>query len=118
MSIIKKEQEGNEMEQPKDAQCRKAYIMGYRDGVRDAQSGKDLANIDSDLLKLPVEAMEITSRACNCLLWANCYTIGEVLRLDTDDIRRIRNMGPTTAKQIALWLTSHGFYCSAWSEYL
>ena len=106
------------MEQPKDAQYCKAYIMGYRDGVRDAQSGKDLANIDSDLLKLPVEAMEITSRACNCLLWANCYTIGEVLRLDTDDIRRIRNMGPTTAKQIALWLTSHGFYCSAWSEYL
>ena len=118
MSIIKKEQEGNEMEQPKVAQCRKAYIVGYRDGVRDAQNGMDLTNIDSDLLKLPVEAMEITTRARNCLLWTKCYTIGDVLRLDADDIRKIRNMGSKTAAQIAHWLIAHGFYCSAWSEYL
>lgn len=106
------------MEQPKDAQYCKAYIMGYRDGVRDAQSGKNLANIDSDLLKLPVEAMEITTRARNCLLWTKCYTVGDVLHLDADDIRKIRNMGPKTATQIAHWLTAHGFYCSAWTEYL
>ena len=106
------------MELPKDPQYCKAYIMGYRDGVRDAKSGKDLTSIDSDLTKLPVEAMEITTRARNCLLWTKCYTVGDVLCLDTDDIRKICNMGPKTATQIAHWLTAHGLYCSAWSEYL
>ena len=106
------------MELPKDPQYCKAYIMGYRDGVRDAKSGKDLTNIDSDLTKLPVETMEITTRARNCLLMAKCYTIGDILLLDSDNIRRIRNMGPKSAKYIANWLASHGFCYSAWSEYL
>ena len=106
------------MEKPKDPQFYHAYILGYRDGVRDALSGKDVHNIHSDIRKLPIEAMEISTRACNCLVRAKYHSVEDILNLDACAIRIIRNLGPKSAKQIAQWLADHGFYYSAWSEYL
>ena len=74
------------MGQPRDIQYCKAYIQGYRDGVRDVQSGKDLTNVHSDLTQLPIEAMALSTRAYNCLTRANCHSIGNVLSLDSGRI--------------------------------
>ena len=106
------------MEKPKDSQYYKAYIQGYRDGVNDAHNGKDLENIDSDLAKLPVEAMEITTRACNCLTRAGYKSVSDILELDDFALITMRNLGPKTGSEIAHWLDNNGFRCTVWSKYL
>ena len=94
------------------------YLAGYRDGVRDGISGKATVNIGNDLKELPVWAMSLSARACNCLTRAGCKSVADVLSLSDHTIATMRNLGVKTAAEIADWLEAHGAGYSAWSKYL
>jgi len=93
-------------------------IAGYSDGVRDANSGKPVDWMTSDLARLPIKAMALSSRATNCLMNYGCTRVEDVIQLSRDRIVRMRNLGPKTASEIAQWLIENGIVCTAWSEYI
>lgn len=96
----------------------RGYLAGYRDGVRDSVSGNVLQWQENDMGQLPVQAMGLSSRACNCLIYSGCVHIKDVVALSDDTIVRMRNMGPKTAAEIAEWMIEHGILSTAWSGYL
>ena len=106
------------MENYKESPYIKAYIAGYRDGVADAYSGKVKTPNSNDPHAIPVPVMGLSTRACNCLLYSGCKTVADVLALEDDAIRRMRNLGPKTAAEIAQWLVDHYYFSSAWVQYL
>ena len=101
-----------------ESQYRKGYVAGYRDGVRDAVQGKIQENAEKDLLSLPVEVMQISTRARNCLKNVDCETIADVVALDADRILAIRRLGPKSAAEVARWLDGEGIGFNAWYQYL
>ena len=101
-----------------DSLYQKGYIEGYWDGVKDTLSGRVTDWQGSDLAKLPIRSMALSSRACNCLLQCGCTHVGDVIALSSDVILRMRNLGPKTASEIAGWLVEHDILGSAWSEYV
>lgn len=106
------------MEKSNESQCFKAYIAGYRDGVADAYSGKAKNGISNDPARIPVPVMGLSTRACNCLVMAGCQTVADILALDDDAVRRMRNLGPKTAAEIAQWLVEHYYFSTVWVQYL
>ena len=102
----------------KDSPYYSAYIAGYRDGVADAYSGNVKSHGSTDPGKIPVAALGLSTRACNCLLRANCQTVADVLALEEHTVRIMRNLGPKTAAEIAQWLAEHHYLSSIWAQYL
>ena len=96
----------------------RGYLAGYWDGVRDSVSGTVMQWHENDIGQLPVQAMGLSSRACNCLIYSGCVYIKDAVALSDDTIMRMRNMGPKTAAEIAGWMIEHGIFSSAWSGYL
>ncbi|GMO43163.1 MAG: DNA-directed RNA polymerase subunit alpha [Termitinemataceae bacterium] len=52
------------------------------------------------LLNTPVEELELTVRASNCLKQANIKTIGELVRRTEDDLNKTRNFGKKSLQEI------------------
>lgn len=96
----------------------KGYMAGYQAGVKDTVSGKIADWQSSDIVKLPIRAMGLSTCACNCLNNHGCTYVEDVIGLDSDSIMTMRNLGAKTASEIAGWLTEHGIYFSSWNEYL
>ena len=97
---------------------KKGYVAGYWAGVQDALSGTVTDWRSSDIRKLPIQAMGISARACNCLLFSGYKHVEDLLSLSGYDIARMRNVGRKTASEIAKWLTEQGILDTAWSEFL
>lgn len=95
----------------------RGYLAGYWDGVKDSISGSVTQWQENDIGKLPIQAMGLSSRACNCLVYSGCTYVKDVIALSDDAIIRMRNMGPKTAAEIAGWMIEHGILSSAWSGY-
>ena len=106
------------MEKPREYLYNKDYLAGYRDGIRDAVSGKSTKMMQNDILDLPIKVMALSTRARNCLSHAGCTYIADVIALSEDTIMAMRNLGSKTASEIALWLNANGIYNSAWSDFL
>lgn len=110
------------MEKPRDAIYYKGYTRGYLDGYRagvnDIQKGKYRNLMEDDIAQLPIEAMEITSRAYHCLIGLGCQYVSDLLSLDEKELQRARGLGAKTAAEIARWLDDHGFPHTPWSRYL
>ena len=96
----------------------KGYIAGYKDGIQDGIRGKSITEIDNDICKLPIKAMNLSTRAYNCLIRAGCVYISDVVSISDRTIETIRNLGTKTASEIASCLHGHGITYSAWSKYL
>lgn len=106
------------MKIPKGSNYSKEYIAGYRDGAKDAVSGKLTDGAVLEIAYLPIKAMEVSTRAKNCLFYSGFTNVGELLALNSEEIMRIRNLGQKTASEIAKWLIESGILNSAWSEYV
>ena len=95
----------------------KGYLAGYWDGVRDSAVGCIAQWQENDIARLPVQAMGLSTRACNCLVHSGLTYVKDVVALNEDEIMRIRNLGPKTAPEIADWMVGHGILNSAWLKY-
>lgn len=96
----------------------KAYIAGYRDGIKDATNGSNRNMIHDNLGNLPIRAMGLSTRAYHCLSYAGCKYIKDVAALSEYTIATMRRLGSKTAAEIARWLDSNGICYTAWSAYL
>lgn len=106
------------MEESKGSELYKAYITGYQDGVADAYNGTVLKHSANHLMHMPIAAMELTTRARNCLLRAGCKSVADVIALDEHSVQTMRNLGSQTAAEVARWLMEHGCISETWCHFL
>ena len=99
--------------------CRKAYLLGYRAGYQDGKSGIDWIVYDTDTVAAdPIETMGLSTRGFYCLRAAGCRYVGDVAKLEEGRIRRMRNLGKVTAREIARVINKLGIHGTAWEIYL
>lgn len=70
--------------------------ISYPGGAADIYTGRALSDI-------PIDELELSVRAYNCLRRAGCCTVGDVLRFAEDSekgLMRIRNLGTKSAREI------------------
>lgn len=101
-----------------DAQYRKGYVAGYRDGLKAASQGKQAEQTVGNLPDLPIDAIPISARARNCLIRAGCSYTSDVAKMEEYKIATMRNLGFKSAAEIARWLDEQGIHYSAWCKYL
>jgi DNA-directed RNA polymerase alpha subunit len=106
---------GTEMNDLQKEIYRKGYIAGYRDGLRAAKEGR-IPQVNGSVAEVPIQAMDISTRAKNCLLMAGCLHVADVIALDEKRIATMRNLGVKTLAEICHWLEKNGVHDSAWSR--
>ena len=94
------------------------YNVGYQNGVYDTQHGVILTSQDAEHFHLPIECMELSTRARSCLMMANLKTIGDVARVSRERIPTMRNLGKVTADEIARALKAIGIHNTEWEPYI
>ena len=98
---------------------RKGYLQGYRAGYQDAKEGKSGIVLESDAVEeLPIGAMGLSTRAYNCLFFAGCRFVSDVVRLRGAQILQMRNLGKVTAAEVAETLENLGIRGTDWDLYL
>lgn len=97
----------------------KGYQAGYRSGIADARDGVKAADAaDDDILNLPLEGMNLSARAYNCLHYGGYKRIRDIVSLSEEKIWHIKNLGRVSANEIAKALQEHGILHTAWSSFL
>lgn len=94
------------------------YNDGYATGRYDERTGQEEAYKNNPILGLTIENLGLSTRAFQCLRKLNCDRIGDVTRVEADDIWRTRNMGKITANEIAEALRKHDIIGTAWDQFL
>ena len=100
-----------------DYQYRKGYVAGFRDGLIAAQRKTEYA-LAENMQDLPIDTMQISARAKNCLIRIGCRYISEVAKLSDQSIATMRGLGLKSATEIAQCLDEMGIHYSAWCRYL
>ena len=99
-----------------------AYELGYQAGYRQALVDHQIIPSDPHvpvvIQALPIDHAGLSVRAVNCLRAAGCCCIADVCRLDEARIRRMRNLGPRTAAEIAGMIVGYGIHHTAWSRFV
>lgn len=94
------------------------YSAGYQNGVYDTQHGVKLTSLDNEQLHLPIECMNLSTRALHCLMIANLKTIGDVARVSGERIPTMRSLGKKSADEIARALQALGIHNTEWEPYI
>lgn len=97
---------------------RLGYEKGYENCAADMENGVTREGYDVSVLHMPIDSMDLDVRPYNCLLRAGCQTVGDCVRMDYDKIRRIRNLGIKSARQIAQALQQMEITHTAWDRFL
>lgn len=61
-----------------------------------------------DVLNQPIERLDLTSRAYNVLHWYEIKTIGELAARQERELRKMRNCGPKTIRELRCFLKDRG----------
>lgn len=94
------------------------YRAGYQDGQKDAALGVQREYGSDEVMNQPVESLNLSVRAHNCLVAAHCKRVGDVVRLTAEEIATMRQLGKVSANEIAMAIKRHGIEHSAWEKYL
>jgi len=92
----------------------KGYHLGYCDGY---QAKVSATPATSSIHEQPIEMLNLSVRALNCLHGAGCRYIRDVVNLDRDEIWRMRGLGIKTADEIARAILNCGFRNTHWDRY-
>ena len=95
------------------------FPVVYKQTIQDAKEGKSGIVLESDAVaELPIGAMGLSTRAYNCLFFAGCRFVSDVVRLRGEQILQMRNLGKVTAAEIAGALENLGIRGTDWDLYL
>lgn len=104
------------------AEYKKGYELGYEKGYEDCaadqENGVTRNGYDIALMNLPLDSIGLDIRPYNCLLRSGCHTVGDCVRLNHEQISRMRNLGVKSADMIAKALHHLDIYNSAWDKFI
>lgn len=67
---------------------------------------------DYQYRQMEIEGLDLSVRAYHCLHVAGIRTVADILKLDAQGLRRIRNMNGACAEEIIQKTTAAGFDCT------
>lgn len=94
------------------------YADGYKDGASDAEQGITREPASHEELNRPIESLNLSVRALNCLKIAKCKRIADVVHLTDDEISTMKQLGKISAGEIAAALQAMSIKHTAWEKYL
>ena len=94
------------------------YRTGYEDGQKDVALGVKREYASAEVLNQPIESLNLSVRARNCLIAAKCKRVGDVVRLSAEEIATMKQLGKVSANEIAQAIKQHGIQYTAWEKYL
>jgi DNA-directed RNA polymerase subunit alpha len=69
--------------------------------IDDGVTGGDSSNaIPQQIMDMPVDALELSTRTHNCLRRADIATIGQILQMDEKQLKAVRNLGEKSLEEI------------------
>lgn len=98
-----------------DAQYRHGFRAGFVEGRKLAQIPQGQQD---DILDQPIDCLDISVRAYNCLIFANCRQLRDVAAMSKHTIFATRNLGIKSAREIAKALLAQGIRDTAWEDHL
>lgn len=98
------------------SQYNKGYLAGFEDGYQDGRRGADRKQ--DGALGLPIEALNLSTGAYNCLNRMGYVYIGEVAALSEYSIRVMHGLGRKYADEVARALQDKGIGRTAWYQFL
>ena len=96
----------------------KAYESGYDAAMEDAKKGFSRTQKDISIMNLPLEALQLDTRSYNCLYYYGCRTVGDCIKMEEEQIKRMRNLGPVCIEAIGRALQRKKIYHTDWDKFL
>ncbi len=87
------------------------FELGDDLAAADHRPGSMIPMVDEELrrkLDLPIANLELSVRASNCLEAAKINTVGDLLRMDEDDLLQLRSFGKTSLMEVKRKLQDMG----------
>jgi len=94
------------------------YVKGYEAAETDTRNGFTRTERDISIMSLPLEVLQLDVRPYNCLYYNGCRTVGDCIRMNEYDIKRIRNLGKKSADAIARALQRMDIRNTDWDQFL
>ncbi len=76
------------------------------DAVYPSDEDEDSSNVIDGIREMPIDELELSVRAFNCLKRAEINTIGELMDKTEDELTRVRNLGKKSVDEIKEKLTN------------
>ena len=95
----------------------RGFRHGYQKAIEDFMNGELSTTIPTEIAQLPLDAVNLSSRARNCLQFIGCRCLADVCNLSETQIAMMRNLGKKTSAEIAEVLEDHGLCHTHWSKY-
>lgn len=104
--------------QPEEAVAQSAAILVRQFGILAELAGKpepqslrmpDQPAISSRLYEVPIEELDLSVRAYNCLKRAGITKVGQVLEMSEEDLLSVRNFGRKSLDELRERLAARGF---------
>ncbi len=97
---------------------KKGFMDGYHAGLAEGLANTCPGSDPQTLRSRPLVFLELSARSWSCLTAAGCKTIGDVADLPAEELLKLRNLGPSTATNIARALEKAGITQTAWDPFL
>ena len=94
------------------------YVKGYEAAEADTRNGFTRTERDISIMSLPLEVLQLDVRPYNCLYYNGCRTVGDCIRMNEYDIKRMRNLGKKSADAIARALRRMDIRHTEWNQFL
>lgn len=92
----------------------KGFDDGYKQGVEDAPHGVSKIGVSVTVASLPIEALDLSTRAFNALKAAGFNDIGDITTLTRREMIHIKNLGPKQRHEVAAGLHHYGITDTDW----
>jgi len=89
------------------------YHEGYKVAMKAQNTGCEVPEV-LDMMDLPIETMQLSTRVCSALESNGCWLVRDVVTQKIEAIRRMRMIGEKGVKEILQVLHSYGLMHTEW----
>lgn len=97
---------------------KQGYKKGYFDAIEDFMTVWNSLSKLEDKLDQPIKELPLPSRAVNALFREGYTTVKDIVPLSSKEIREIKNLGKSSAQNVAKALQDIGVKDTDWDKYL
>jgi DNA-directed RNA polymerase alpha subunit len=83
----------------------------------DTKVDKPMDSVDITIFCMSVDYLELSARAGNCLKIAGIETVDDLIKLTERDLRKMRNCGEVTIKEIKMKLSKYNLYLKGCKQF-
>lgn len=90
-------------------ECRLKELNDYKKSIERKSNKNLIPSIQDRNKKIDIRDLDLSVRAFNCLMAANINTVGDIIEAGYQKLKRMRNMGDRSLKEISETIEGLGF---------